>query len=197
MIKAIRTKYKGIRFRSRLEARWAVYFDVLDLKWEYEKEGYALNNQYYYLPDFWLPEVKMWAEVKPEKFTEIEKEKARLLAKGTGFPVLMLEGIPDYKTYLAIEPEGYRIDYLISNHHDYPKSEGRFYSNTEYCDGEIELEEHIKDEMKEAIEAARGANFEKNQRFERIKNKAQRFNEFGIVSDESDEIVRRFLDRLR
>jgi hypothetical protein len=29
-IKAIETSYKGYRFRSRLEARWAVFFDALD-----------------------------------------------------------------------------------------------------------------------------------------------------------------------
>ncbi len=39
--KAIETLYKGYRFRSRLEARWAVFFDALGLKWEYEKEGFG------------------------------------------------------------------------------------------------------------------------------------------------------------
>ncbi len=42
-IKAIETRYKGYRFRSRLEARWAVYFDTLGWKWEYEKEGYDFS----------------------------------------------------------------------------------------------------------------------------------------------------------
>lgn len=40
MIKAIETKYKGYRFRSRLEARWAVFFDALGVRWEYEIEGF-------------------------------------------------------------------------------------------------------------------------------------------------------------
>lgn len=43
-IKAIETSYKGYRFRSRLEARWAVFFDALGIEWEYEKEGYELPN---------------------------------------------------------------------------------------------------------------------------------------------------------
>lgn len=30
-MKAIETRYKGYRFRSRLEARWAVFFDALGL----------------------------------------------------------------------------------------------------------------------------------------------------------------------
>ena len=62
-LKAIETRYKGYRFRSRLEARWAVYFDTLGYEWEYEKEGYDLGDAGWYLPDFWLKSVNMWAEV--------------------------------------------------------------------------------------------------------------------------------------
>ena len=39
-IKAIETYYKGYRFRSRLEARWAVFFDAAGIKYEYEPEGF-------------------------------------------------------------------------------------------------------------------------------------------------------------
>lgn len=62
-IKAIETRYKGYLFRSRLEARWAVFFDALGLRWEYEKEGYDLDGLYY-LPDFWLPSLRTWLEIK-------------------------------------------------------------------------------------------------------------------------------------
>ena len=67
VIKAIETVYKGYRFRSRLEARWAVFFDALGIEWEYEKEGYDLGELGWYLPDFeiklsngdeWFVEVK-------------------------------------------------------------------------------------------------------------------------------------------
>lgn len=51
-MKIIETKYKGYHFRSRLEARWAVFFDELGVKWEYEPEGFELPNGKYYLPDF-------------------------------------------------------------------------------------------------------------------------------------------------
>ena len=64
-IKAIQTSYKGYRFRSRTEARWAVFFDALGIAWEYEKEGYDLGELGWYLPDFWLPESQMWVEIKP------------------------------------------------------------------------------------------------------------------------------------
>lgn len=64
MIKAIDTIYQSYKFRSRLEARWAVFMDALDVRWEYEPEGYDLDGLYY-LPDFWLPKQKMFIEIKP------------------------------------------------------------------------------------------------------------------------------------
>ena len=56
-IKAIETVYNGYRFRSRLEARWAVFFDVLGVNYEYEPEGFILPSGKRYLPDF---RVKCW-----------------------------------------------------------------------------------------------------------------------------------------
>lgn len=64
MLKAIETYYKGYRFRSRLEARWAVFFDSLKIKWQYEPEGLILSDGTYYLPDFYLPESDSFFEVK-------------------------------------------------------------------------------------------------------------------------------------
>lgn len=55
-IQPIETLYEGVRFRSRLEARWAVFFDRLGIKWHYEHEGYETPFGRY-LPDFWLPNV--------------------------------------------------------------------------------------------------------------------------------------------
>jgi hypothetical protein len=63
-IKAIETFYGGYRFRSRLEARWAVFFDYLGIKFQYELEGYDLDGEWY-LPDFWLSDSKIWLEIKP------------------------------------------------------------------------------------------------------------------------------------
>ena len=66
-MKAIETVYKGYRFRSRLEARWAVFFDALGLRWEYEPEGFELPSERY-LPDFRVEYpslVTVYVEVKP------------------------------------------------------------------------------------------------------------------------------------
>jgi hypothetical protein len=81
MIKAIDTRYGGYLFRSRLEARWAVFFDKLGLKWEYEPEGFDIDGLWY-LPDFRVQTPQgepIWYEVKPEgaqedaKFTAFKK----------------------------------------------------------------------------------------------------------------------------
>ena len=55
--KPIETEYKGYRFRSRLEARWAVFFDACGVKWDYEVEGFDLGDGIKYLPDFVLYDV--------------------------------------------------------------------------------------------------------------------------------------------
>lgn len=67
-LKPIDTRYAGHLFRSRLEARWAVFFDCLDLEWQYEVEGFQLPGDIYYLPDFRITTPQghaRWVEVKP------------------------------------------------------------------------------------------------------------------------------------
>ena len=98
-IKAIETPYKGYLFRSRLEARWAIYLDVIGIRWDYEVEGFDLGGLYY-LPDFWLPQVRMWAEVKAGELSAIELEKVKRLAVASDCRgVLMLVGTPDARPY--------------------------------------------------------------------------------------------------
>lgn len=60
----IETRYNGYRFRSRLEARWAVFFDAMGITYEYEPEGLKIKDGKYYLPDFYLPQLHCYFEVK-------------------------------------------------------------------------------------------------------------------------------------
>ncbi len=98
VIAAIPTDYNGIKFRSRLEAKWAYYFDLIGLKWEFEPEGYKLSDGTYYLPDF---EIKGfgYVEIKPDsiKGKELEeaKRKCKLLAES--FDVMLCIGSPGLK----------------------------------------------------------------------------------------------------
>ena len=90
-IKAIETRYKGYRFRSRLEARWAVFFDSLGTEWEYEKEGFDLGEPLgRYLPDFYLPKFAAWAEVKPEipGWESVEVRKLQTLVFSQPLPTM-------------------------------------------------------------------------------------------------------------
>ena len=67
-LRAIPTLYSGCEFRSRLEARWAKFFNELAIEWRYEYEGWEgfilapFGERY--LPDFYLPELGYWIEVK-------------------------------------------------------------------------------------------------------------------------------------
>jgi hypothetical protein len=63
-IKAIPTKYEGVVFRSRMEARFAKWCGSWGIKWLYEPEGYEFDGEHY-LPDFYLPESDILVEVKP------------------------------------------------------------------------------------------------------------------------------------
>lgn len=108
MIKPIETVYKGYRFRSRLEARWAVFFDALGIEWEYEKEGYDLGEAGWYLPDFWLPRYHLYCEIKPVESKEQDDERlakiAWALTVGHGIPLMLLRGVPAEKMATLIAP---------------------------------------------------------------------------------------------
>lgn len=68
-INPIPTRAYGCRFRSRLEARWAVFLTTAGFNWEYEPEGAQLDAGRY-LCDFrvWSPQGPgaVWLEVKPK-----------------------------------------------------------------------------------------------------------------------------------
>lgn len=71
-IQPIETFYKGYRFRSRLEARWAVFFDAIGAKWEYEPEGFELADGTRYLPDFLLHGVRGRGQENGDIYVEIK-----------------------------------------------------------------------------------------------------------------------------
>jgi hypothetical protein len=99
VIRAIETKYAGCRFRSRLEARWAVFFDTLGVEWQYEPEGFDLPSGRY-LPDFYLPALETYIEIKPVDFTKAESDKCHDLSVATRKFVLELSGdIPRHDTF--------------------------------------------------------------------------------------------------
>jgi len=90
-MKAIDTVYKGHRFRSRLEARWAVFFNSLGLSYEYEKEGFDLDG-ILYLPDFWMPALDIFIEIKGSALTKLDERKIEALVRASNKNCLVLIG---------------------------------------------------------------------------------------------------------
>lgn len=76
-IPAIETAYAGCRFRSRLEARWAVAFDAFGWSWSYEPEGVQLPSGDRYLPDFSLDH--RYIEYVEVKGVMTSRDETRLL----------------------------------------------------------------------------------------------------------------------
>ena len=114
--KAIETRYKGYRFRSRLEARWAVFFDAINLEWEYEPEGFELPGGERYLPDFRIGRNgrMIFAEIKPTAGDTDAFRKARLLAhSSSAMEVICLGGLPSTTVYPLLSQPGLIFDGVV------------------------------------------------------------------------------------
>jgi hypothetical protein len=106
---AITTYYNGCRFRSRLEARWAIFFDAANIGWEYEPEGYQLTNNNY-LADFKLTsfgrlKVDVFVEVKPEKPDTETLRKCFELAIITHTDLIIICGSPGHPEFKKLEED--------------------------------------------------------------------------------------------
>jgi hypothetical protein len=103
-MRAIETIYRGWKFRSRLEARYAVFFDALSIKWEYEPEGFEFADGTRYLPDFYLPKFHggIYVEVKPD---DDPCEKARRFAEEAVQNTLLAQGTPTSGIYTLLQWE--------------------------------------------------------------------------------------------
>lgn len=118
-IKAIETVYRGYHFRSRMEARWSVFFDSMKIDWRYEIEGFKFPDGIQYLPDFYLPKFKSWCEVKPCAFTDEERNKCKLLCAATKQQVIMLDDVPDFREYAFFEWYEDHKDFDMATHNEY------------------------------------------------------------------------------
>lgn len=84
-IAPLETRYAGYRFRSRIEARWAVFFTRLGLDWQYEEQGFHVGPYgQRYLPDFYLPAQALYVEVKPAFADQVDPEGVKLWERFAG-----------------------------------------------------------------------------------------------------------------
>jgi hypothetical protein len=142
-IAPLETRYAGYRFRSRIEARWAVFFTRLGLDWEYEEQGYDVRHaakisahpngavdawpevhqppghvakapgRTRYLPDFHLPVLGLYLEVKPASPHLIDPEGVKrwqhfagevAIEWDRGRTAMMIGQIPDPETVDELGP---------------------------------------------------------------------------------------------
>lgn len=167
-IKPIETRYKGYRFRSRLEARWAVFLDAIGTPWEYEKEGYIVDGRPY-LPDFWLPALNSWLEVKGVLY-EDEAELCAKFVESMGARVLIGVGLPDWWEDVAQQADLYEIDKI--GLFDADTQQRRSWAVCKHCRtvfasylGELTCsciaeDKYNQKRLDSAFAAARGARFE-------------------------------------
>lgn len=96
-------------FRSKNEFSWAFAFDGVELEYLYEPKLFQLSNGQYYLPDFYFPTSKCFAEIK-SKANKEEIEKARLLSLESEInQVILLEGYPSFRRHFKVFINGKMI----------------------------------------------------------------------------------------
>lgn len=155
-ITAIPTRYKGYTCRSRTEARWCVFWDAMQIRFEFEPEGLQMENGERYLPDFYLPDFKWFCEVKPTEGILNFEDKARRFALAAGIDILFLVGPPDFRSYRGISggfDDGmeYSLDTKMWTK---ATREGRLYAAPSYDLGDV-----FSDDYQTAIWASRGERF--------------------------------------
>jgi len=118
----IETSYAGYRFRSRVEARWAVFFDMLNLPWSYEVEGYHLGEAgEMYLPDFrvirnlrqgedYSAQREMWIEIKGYRPTEDEIRKLTMLCESQDREGYLMVDDPINAAVTSVYPSKWKRD---------------------------------------------------------------------------------------
>ena len=160
-IKAIETRYAGCRFRSRLEARWAVFFDALGIEWQYEPEGFELPSGWY-LPDFLVttPAGQAWIEVKPTEPDEPDPRWGELRG-ASNIGVYVFAEIPDprkvqeWEHYVAVCPTCSAVDLFPMADASWMPCHG---ANLEGVAPPVHTGRHPR--ILAAYEAARSARFE-------------------------------------
>lgn len=80
------TLYNGYLFRSKLEAKWAVFFDALKVPYIYEPDAFVCKDGSQYTPDFFLPQsylrtddvAGIYIEIKPAGWDRNENYLIRI-----------------------------------------------------------------------------------------------------------------------
>lgn len=96
---ALPTVYNGTTYFSRLEAKWACFFEHANIKFTYEAQGYSSDDGSRYNPDYYFPDYDIYGEVKGNiKYWQKDIERvSKFLASKSPFRGIMIFGdIPRY-----------------------------------------------------------------------------------------------------
>ena len=97
-------------YKSKIEAHWAVFFSELGIKFDYERSIFVPDSSkrdggYAVRPDFWIPQLNLWCEVKPdEKFVDLDKDRANLFVQRSRERCAFLVGHPAMRSYEVFRP---------------------------------------------------------------------------------------------
>ena len=166
-IKPIETVYNGYRFRSRLEARWAVFFDAMGIKYEYEPEGVEFEDGTKYLPDFLL---YVWHRSHTDEWEPIYAEVKGLMGENDlhkielfseHYPIIVLGNLPaNQYGYQRAFDEDFRFhSYIYMDGDTYPAFFS-IYENTPCICGADHEQWDLGEAMDKALLKARQARFE-------------------------------------
>jgi len=172
-IKPIETVYDGYRFRSRLEAKWACFFDAAKIRYVYELEGYELGEGKRYLPDFYLPDVRTRRDERKGVYIEVkgvmsdyDEERIRLFAYGgkeggdIKNKIVTIGNVPTSRNDAECDIEGYWDSALVDGGND-RLAFGRDDKGDVVLGCEIDTDYDLDYEWFDDIfSAARGARFE-------------------------------------
>lgn len=84
--------YGGVRYRSRLHAQWAAFFDALGLDHVCDPRSFSLGGATF-VPDFWLPQLNAWLTVNPADFADRNPDRWKV--------ELFARMYPDVRVWLA------------------------------------------------------------------------------------------------
>lgn len=94
---SVQTEYMQTQFKSLNEHRFARLLDYLKLKWYYELLSVHWRDRIKsYTPDFWIPAIQLYVEVKGKEPSDDEIAKASYLCEFTQQDVAILYG--DFRT---------------------------------------------------------------------------------------------------
>ncbi len=125
------SRYAG--FRSDYEAYWALFFETAGVAWKYEPKVYT-DGVVYYLPDFWLPDQRVFFEVKYGSggSSRDDEKKSLMLTGVTGKSLYVAWGAPTQHPQRL--PDGGDICDLSHNNILLYSSDGTVGSGYAWCE---------------------------------------------------------------